>query len=99
MKLGVMMATLEEMHALREYLAGYDFPPDSLGLIAVCDHTGKIMFTAVAGGKEHDNIDPEHAHKLFNQMAVAVSARVADLFTHSGDIGALENELKGNTLQ
>ena len=93
------MATLEEMHMLREQLASIVFPPDSLGLIAVCDHTGKIMFTAIAGGNEHDNITPEHAHVLFNRMAVATSARVADVFTHTGDVASLENELKGNTLQ
>lgn len=93
------MATLEEMHALREYLAGADFPDDSLGLIAVCDHTGKIMFTATAGGKQHPEIDPEQAHRLFNQMAVALAARVADIFTHTGDVGELENELRDGTLQ
>lgn len=93
------MATLEEMHALRAYLAAVDFPADSLGLMAVCDHTGKIMFTATGGGVEHENIDPETAHKLFNQMAVALAARVADIFTHTGDVGELENELRKETLQ
>lgn len=93
------MATLEEMHELRAKLAEAEFPDDSLGLIAVCDHSGKIMFTATAGGKLHPNIEPDQAHRLFNQMAVALAARVADIFTHTGDVGELENELKSGTLQ
>ena len=95
------MATLEQMHALREALAAVDFPEDSVGVIAICDHTGDVMFTATCGGKKHPSIDTPLAHNLFNKMCVAISHRVGGIFTEVGDAEELDQYLaaRQGTLQ
>lgn len=93
------MATLEEMEELRNALSNVQFPPNSLGIMVICDSTGRIMFTSLSCAEQHDELSAETIHGHYNRMAVAACHRVVETFNYFAQPGALEEELSRNTLQ
>jgi len=85
------MATAEEMRKLREAFEAIEFPPGSMGIVAICDESGKMMFSSPCG---HVSTTGESAYSLFAKLVLAAASRVAEIFTRSTDIDYVER--KGN---